>query len=102
KEKPYRVIIVAMGASSKEERDKADKYIAEYIRQNFGIVNLTTKDEEYSTLRVNSSQTRDVKVYVDENVTKMVDKSKGTSDVEKVDDNIKAHFKAGEKIGTLT
>lgn len=102
KEKPYRVIIVAMGASSKEERDKADKYIAEYIRQNFGIVNLTTKDEEYSTLRVNSSQTRDVKVYVDETVTKMVDKSKGINYVEKVDDNIKAPFKAGEKIGTLT
>lgn len=102
KEKPYRVIIVAMGADTKEDRDKVDRYIAEYVRQNFGIVNLTTKDEEHSTLRVNSSQTRDVKVYVDETVTQMVDKSKGINYIEKLDDNIKAPFKAGDKIGTLT
>lgn len=101
-EKPYNVIIVAMGAKSKESRDIAIKKIAEYIRKNYSIVTLVKKDESQNTLKINSSENRNVKVYTDETVSQMVDKSKGINFIENLDPGIKAPFKSGEKIGKLT
>lgn len=98
----YRLITVAMGTSSIEERRDVSKYLLEYGSENYSIRTIVDSSAVYKNIKLSSAATEEIHLYPSEDFKALSKKENGFVIKETYDKNIKAPIDKDTKLGELT
>lgn len=103
KKNDMRLVSVAMGADTKEDRNEDTIAMMEYGFSVYGIKNILKSNKPLGEIYINNASPRNVKYYVSEDINILVDTNTEEIkyDLKKEFNNVKAPLKKGDIVGKV-
>lgn len=98
----FRLICIVMGAQTDEDRVNKTKELLEYGKNNFSCRKLLDKSEIIDKVYIPSAKNSSVNVYPADDYSKLIKNDDMIKTKISYNDAVKAPFKQGEKIGTIS
>lgn len=97
----FRIISIAMGAKTKEDRKEKSKVLLEYTINNYNNKQIISKNQVIEEIDIDNATKQKIQVYSKDNVVKLVNNNDKIETNICINKNIVAPLSKGDKIGKI-